>query len=358
MGFSVDTVLKEVKKISLSTSKLESSLKTAQNRLSAESIGNELEKQIRKRTETNDIASMLGRLTNPLPVPCDPEKDVLERLQDALGAAAYQNLTKCNQKSILDSIFGQSKIGRVLLKINDEFNLIDKKDIATLDNMLAALNTLKDGPLLLIAAGLLSASHGSTDGPRAPNENSTSTVIEKNDEEAELALMENIIEQSLRIGAVGMLAALEGKFKTVEQKKELYIRAFGYAADHSRLDIITTILDFTGVTVIRARHPNAVKRILQSYKFSDVVGENKTPTNTDYHNELTSLLTRIDPNWDTITVGSRRISNLDVMRNISDDARDLFMVGDDYDVVVSLSLTHEIEHLSTVIRNRHGNIYV
>lgn len=355
MGFNVDTVLKEVKRVNLSLNKLESNLKISEGILESTDDAEELKKLLLKRTEGSDVGAILARIIDPIPVLCDPEIPVLERLEVTLGLPAFQNLTLCNKKSILDSILGQTKLGRVLLKVNDEFNFISKKDIATLDNITRLASSLKDGPLLKIAAGLLAPSYGTTEGDRL-NELVTSFTISKNDEEAEIAMMENIVEQSMRIGALGIFKSLDAKFKTKEQKHEVYLRAFAYAADYSRLEIIDRILDYVGVPAIRARHPNAIRRVLMGYRFPEKIGDNASPTNDDYQTQLVDLLNRIDVNWDTIQVGTRRVSNLNILRKVSDDARDLFMIGDIYDVAAAVALTHDIELLPTIVRNRHGNV--
>ena len=276
------------------------------------------------------LASLFGLLSLPLEVDCDKEGTSSERIETSIGVDAANSLSECTTIDVVASLEAAKKTKSGAVVIAGIKHYVDSKDLTTalriskMYDQLPDINSKQAGR----AAGFL-------------------------DIEAELALVDRISSESLRIGVPDMGQTLADNASEPTITKRIWLGQLRQSCIRSYMGNIQSAIDECGVTACISKVPDAVSLILQYYQY-------RGNTNGLYA-ELTKvkgILNQLSPGWHITESEGVTSHSLDPFLSMSSDAKDLFLLDDELMLNVLAASHYGNEDYFTLAKTMYPFIYL
>lgn len=144
---------------------------------------------------------------------------------------------------------------------------------------------------------------------------------------AQFSILSSIMSESSRLGITGVIDSVVDNITDTKDKKKFLLSELNTYLKYCNLEAITKCVSLAGGKAILARAPDAINQILTNYRFATTT---KPSQYADLLDDLVALLTSIDSHWNQYIRAGVWVSNLEPFTKISNDAKSLFMVSDDY----------------------------
>lgn len=233
------------------------------------------------------------------------ERAIQNRLRNALGRSK-DILSEETQASASAKMGIDTKYFKSAIKIGNKIKELDRDDKSDPQETVDLINSLSEN----------------------------GDVAEYLDMQAEYALLDTMIDQAIASGSSDAIEVILAKLQTDDQRQELLLGRVRDAAFNSDFHTINLTLKYASSHAILARVPTIVTDILQYYIQPESDDANKDHTALS---ELITLLTTLDPRWDTKVRNGIAYKNLYVFSYASVDAKRLFMLNDTYRSAILLA---------------------
>lgn len=148
------------------------------------------------------------------------------------------------------------------------------------------------------------------------------------DIEAEASVLSGVLGQGYEYGMPDILDTVRNTGRYDDLSLKAAAKSISPIAIASgSIKGVKSLLDFVTVDDVLGESPNAVKDIASNFKLPEGTTPDEYPA---LGSELGGVLEQFDQNWYKVKVGEREVVNYDVLSQVSEDAKKVFMLNETY----------------------------
>lgn len=179
------------------------------------------------------------------------------------------------------------------------------------------------------------------------------------DSTAQMAFLGSMMEYATDWGLTDTVQTIMNKFDVGSTERdyleEVLTTSFSAACVTGDLDNLQTIVDNTGPQKLLANYPTAISMVLTGFQF-------RAGTTPDTHPtllvKLLQVLTRIDPNWDTVVRNNTAVSRLEPFLTASPDSKTLFSYDTTYWNLCLLAPSYPPQDAKALVKTFYPDIAI
>lgn len=175
------------------------------------------------------------------------------------------------------------------------------------------------------------------------------------DVQAEVAWASAFVQEAMNLGSHEAIEALRQAVGNSKYFKHTVAEQMGYTAQGGDLDTLEEVLHIIDGRMVLMKNPNIINDILRNYNFPENYSYDKFP---EYRKQIVTVLSRFDPNWDTVVFGKERIMKIEPWVNASEDSKKLFGELDRYDQVVQIASSYPEQETIAVLKATYPELYI
>lgn len=179
------------------------------------------------------------------------------------------------------------------------------------------------------------------------------------DATAKMAFLGSLAEYATSWGLTDTVQTIMNKFEVGSTERDyleqVLTTSFSAACVTGDLDNLQTIVDNTGPQKLLASYPTAISMVLTGFQF-------RAGTTADQYPELLvkllQVLTRIDPNWDTVVRNNTAVTRLEPFLTASPDSRTLFSYDDTYWNLCLMAPSYPPQDAKAIVKTFYPDIAI